>query len=322
MPLADDVDLSQLAKTLYGYVGADISALCKEAALFALRRQIKDIENDLTDPTSITVSMDDFKQAKNKIIPSAGREVLSYKPTVKWPDVIGLEPVKLELEKKLIKPWVMKDKYKGIRRIKGVLFYGPSGVGKTNLSKALASELGMNVIALKGSDVLSKYHGDSSNKLKTFFEKARELAPCMIIIDEIDAITSSRETNNSGADLVNELLSQMDGYDELTDVLVIGTTNYMVNIDQAVLRAGRFDLKIEVPYPSINGIQALLQYYLDKTQFPYDSSLIREDFSYLKTGADVENAVNQAIYEAIWKDDRQLSYSHFTNKTSETVSPY
>lgn len=317
MPLSDDVDLCQLAKTLYGYVGADISALCKEAALFALRRHIKDIEIELADPESIVVSMDDFKQAKNKIVPTAGREVLSFKPNVNWTDVMGLGPTKIELEKKLIKPWLMRDKYKGIRRIKGVLFYGPSGVGKTYLSKALASELGMNVISLKGSDVLSKFHGDSPSKLRKFFEKARELAPCMMIIDEIDAITSSRETNKSGADLVNELLSQMDGYDELTDVLVVGTTNYVESIDHAVLRAGRFDLKIKIPYPSSDEIRILIQYYLDKSSFSYDNSLINQDFPDLRTGADVENAVNQAIYEAIWKNDSMLKYKHF-NDTSES----
>lgn len=311
MPLADDVDLKQLAKTLYGYVGADIAALCKEAALFALRRHVKDLEGQMMDVSLIKVSMDDFKQAKNKIIPTAGREVLSYKPNVNWSDVIGLDETKRELEKKLIKPWVMKDKYKGIRRIKGVLLYGSSGVGKTYLSKALASELGMNVISLKGSDVLSKYHGDSANKLKAYFEKARELAPCMIIIDEIDAITTSRESNIHGADLVNELLSQMDGYDELTDVLVVGTTNFMQNIDHAVLRAGRFDLKVKVSYPSLEGIQSLLKYYLDKSMFDYNKSLIESTFKQFKTGADVESAVNQAIYEAIWNDDSTLTKEHF-----------
>lgn len=313
MPLSEDVVLTQLAKTLHGYVGADIAALCKEAALFALRRHVKDMESEITDVASICVSMDDFKQAKNKIIPTAGREVLSYKPNVKWPDVIGLDETKKELEKKLIKPWVMKHKYKGIRKIKGLLLHGPTGVGKTYLSKALASELNMNVISLKGSDILSKYYGDSANKLKTYFEKARELAPCMIIIDEIDAITSSRETNTSGADLVNELLSQMDGYDELTDVLVVGTTNYMNNMDHAVLRAGRFDLKVEVPFPTNEGIGALLSYYLSKLEFPYDKSLLEKNFSNLKTGADVESVVNQAIYEAIWNDDLKLTHTHFIN---------
>ncbi|MGW9164970.1 AAA family ATPase [Priestia megaterium] len=311
MPLADDVDLKQLAKTLYGYVGADISALCKEAALFGLRRHIKGIESHITDIKTITVSMDDFKQAKNKIVPTAGREVLSFKPNVRWSDVIGLDSTKRELEKKLIKPWIMKHKYKGVRRIKGLLLYGPSGVGKTYLSKALAAELGMNVISLKGSDILSKYHGDSSNKLKSFFEKARELAPCMMIIDEIDAITVSRENNASGADLVNELLSQMDGYDELTDVLVVGTTNYIHNIDNAVLRAGRFDLKIDIPYPSQEGIKALLEYYLSKSEFPYNESLLKEQFSHMRTGADVESAVNQAIYEAVWNDETVLERNHF-----------
>ncbi|USK71155.1 AAA family ATPase [Peribacillus asahii] len=311
MPLADDVDLEKLAKTLYGYVGADISGLCKEAALFALRRHIKEIENELAELDLITVTMDDFKQAKNKIVPTAGREVLSYKPNVKWSDVIGLEKTKMELEKKLIKPWVMKHRYKGIRRIKGLLLHGPSGVGKTYLSKALAGELGMNIISLKGSDILSKYHGDSANKLKSYFEKARELAPCMMIIDEIDAITASRDTNVNGANLVNELLSQMDGYDELTDVLVVGTTNYMDNIDKAVLRAGRFDLKVEVPYPTQEGVQALLKYYLNKSEFSYDQTLINEEFLQLKTGADVESAVNQAIYEAIWNDETELKVKHF-----------
>jgi transitional endoplasmic reticulum ATPase len=309
MPLNNDVDLKQLAELLHGYVGADIKALCKEAALFALRRHLKDFEHDMNNLESIKVAMEDFKQAKNKIIPSAGREVLSYRPSVKWEDVIGLEEVKIELAKKIINPWLNKSKNIEIRRIKGLLLYGVSGVGKTYLSKALASEMRMNIISIKGSDILSKYHGESVGRMKHYFDKARELAPSMIIIDEIDAIATGRERNISGADLVNELLSQMDGYDELTDVLVVGTTNLIDSIDQAVLRPGRFDLKVELPYPTREATMKIFKYYLDRAPMPYDSSLLNMGLD-CKTGAEIENIVLQAVYEALWSKDEVLKRSH------------
>lgn len=319
MPLSSDVDLPFLAQSLYGYVGADIAGLCKEAALCALRRNIKSIDHYGGDiAQNIYVTMDDFKQAKNKIIPSAGREVMSYHSDVKWEDVIGVDDVKLELEKKVIRPWENKEKYKGLKIIKGILFYGPPGVGKTYLSRALGSKLGMNVISLKGSDILSKYHGDSPVKLRSFFDKARELAPCMIVIDEIDAIASSREFQRSGSDLVNELLSQMDGYDELTDVLVIGTTNLLNSIDPAILRPGRFDLKIEIPYPDYRGVEYLFKYYLGKTPMNNGVNLSALNLESVKTGADIANIVNQAILEAIWEGSDSISTEHIEKYIRES----
>ncbi len=157
----------------------------------------------------------------------------------------------------------------------------------------------MNVISLKGSDILSKYHGESAVKLREYFDKARELAPSMVIIDELDVITASRDSNNNGAGLVNELLAQLDGYDELTDVLVVGTTNYRERIDQAVLRYGRFDIKLTVPYPDKNGIRHLLKYYLNRSGLAYDKNILSYSFECLKSEADVENAVNHAVFEAM-----------------------
>lgn len=311
MPLSEDVDINMLAQSLYGYVGADIAGLCKEAALFALRRNIRSLdqyEGDIAN--NIHVTINDFKQAKNKIVPSAGREVLSYRSEVNWEEVIGIDEVKLEIEKKVIRPWQNREKYKGLKMVKGILLYGPPGVGKTFLSKALGSRLGMNVISIKGSDVLSKYHGDAPVKLRSYFEKARELSPSMIVIDEIDAIASSRDTNRSGADLVNELLSQMDGYDELTDVLVIGTTNFLQSIDEAILRPGRFDLKIEIPFPNREGVEHLIRHYLDKAPMNHNVDFTILNLDNVKTGADIANLVNQAILEAIWDDSVCIQTEH------------
>lgn len=310
MPLDNNINLNELAKTLHGYVGADISALCKEAALFSIRRNSKNMEQKQLNIEKLKVSLEDFKRAKNKIKPSAGREVLSYKSNVKWNDIIGLEEEKNELMKKIINPWKSKNKYNFLRSIKGVLLYGPSGVGKTYLSKGLASTLNLNIISIKGSDILSKYSGDSSVRLSSYFKKARELAPSIIIIDEIDAIATSRKNNSADNSLINELLSQMDGYDELTDVLIVGTTNFIETIDSAILRPGRFDIKIKIEYPSRKDIKEILKYHLDKSKFPYNEEILVDDLNF-KTGADVESAVVQAIYEAIWNNENKLKSIHF-----------
>jgi len=310
MPLDNNVDLEELSKTLYGYVGADIEAICKEAALYSVRRNSEKIKENVLDFKNLKVTIEDFKKAKNKIKPSAGREVLSYKSNVKWNDIIGLEEVKNELMKKIIYPWKNKNKYNFLRNMKGVLLHGPSGVGKTYLAKGLASTLDLNIISIKGSDILSKYSGDSSLKLSSFFKKAKELAPSIIIIDEIDAIANSRKTHTADNSLINELLSQMDGYDDLTDVLVIGTTNFVETIDSAILRPGRFDIKIKIDYPSDKDIKEIFKYHLDKSHFPYDNELIERSFNF-KTGAEVESGVLQAIYEAIWNQDSTLKAKHF-----------
>ncbi|PKF89031.1 AAA family ATPase [Bacillus sp. BA3] len=314
MPLDMSVNLTDISSTLHGYVGADITALCKEAALQSLRRQLLDGNLETKALNEMKVNLEDFKQAKKQIVPTAGREVLAYTPTVNWDHVIGCYRVKEELEKKVIKPWRSAHLYRNIRKTKGILFSGPSGTGKTYLAKALATELGMNVISLKGSDVLSKYQGDSAGNLKKYFEKARELAPAMIIIDEIDAIAPSRLKNKGGNDLVNELLSQMDGFDALTDVLVVGTTNYLDILDEAVLRPGRFDIHITVSIANLIEAKELVSYYLKKSGFEYDASLIDIIGRRVKTGAEAEHIVNQAAYEAIWRDELILTKHHFSYK--------
>ncbi len=309
MPLDFDVDLQQLASTLYGYVGADLMALCKEAGLTAFRRFIYQEHSD-NDYRNIKVSMNDFILAKTKTQPSAGREVIALEPKINWEDVIGLVHAKSEIEKKIINPWFLKDKYPRIRRIKGLLLYGPPGVGKTYLSKALARRMRMNIIALKGSDILSKFAGESSSRISEFFRKAKELSPCILVIDEIDAIAPSRNENKADGDSVNELLSQMDGFDDLTNVLVIGTTNRKDIIDSALMRPGRFDLQIEIGYPPKEEIISMMSYYLQKSGFPYDVTIL-QTVTHYQSGAEVENAVNQAIYEAIWNNDSRLLVKHF-----------
>lgn len=316
MPLDLSVDLHVIAESLHGYVGADIAALCKEAALSALRKFMKTSSISDGNISNITIGTDDFVQAKEIIKPSAGREVLANKPLVKWEDVIGLDDVKKEVRKKVIKPFLHKSVYQNVEKIKGLLFYGPSGVGKTLLAKAIASELNLNIISLKGSDIASIYHGGSEINLKSYFKKAKELSPTIIIIDEIEAIASSRSplsNSNYHNSLVNELLSQLDGFDRLNNIIVIGTTNHLDYIDESILRPGRFDLLIEIPFPNEKDLRNLLTFYLNKSGFPWNPQILEEKFTF-RTGAEVSNAVKQAVYELLWNDNSSLDVSHFIPK--------
>jgi len=260
MPLADDVNLEELAEITHGFTGADLAALCREAAMHALRRFLPkiDLEKGVI-PSEVlkqlNVTRQDFFEALKDIQPSALREVYVEVPEVHWDDIGGLEDVKQQLKEAVEWPLKHPDHFKemGIEPPKGILLYGPPGCGKTLLAKAVATESEANFIAVKGPEILSKWVGESERAVREIFSKARQSAPCIVFFDELDSIVPRRGHRfDSGVTdrIVNQLLTEMDGIAKLEGVVVIGATNRPDIIDPALLRPGRFDRIIYVPPPT------------------------------------------------------------------------
>ncbi len=309
MPLNDNVDIPYLADVTHGYVGADLAALCREAAMNAIRKIMPeiDLESGHISPEIILdmkVSMDDFMGALSEIIPSTTREVFIETPNVSWDDVGGLEHVKKELIKAI--EWPLKYaslfNYTHIKAPKGILLHGLPGTGKTMIAKAVASESNANFISIKGPELLSKWVGESESGIREIFKKARQAAPCIIFFDEMDAIAPRR---GKGADTqvtertVSQLLTEMDGIEELKGVTVLAATNRMDMIDPALLRPGRFDLIIEVSPP---GKQELLEIFKVHTRQKPLSDIDEKSLIMLMvglTGADVSYICREAAMLAI-----------------------
>ncbi len=273
MPLAEDVDRSRLAEITHGFVGADLEALCREAAMICLRRIMPDIDFALTSIpyerlAQLEVRMDDFLAALREVEPSALREVFVETPNVKWEDVGGLGGVKQRLREAVQWPLQYPELFAqaGIAPVKGILLTGPPGCGKTLLAKALASQSGINFISVKGPELLSKYVGESERALREIFHKARQAAPCMIFFDEIDSLAPMR--GMSGADsgvserVASQLLTELDGIEELKGVLVLAATNREDRLDPALLRPGRLEEIIRFPLPDAQDRQAILAVHL------------------------------------------------------------
>ncbi|AEG18840.1 CDC48 family AAA ATPase [Methanobacterium paludis] len=260
MPLADDVELNEFSSITHGFVGADLAALCREAAMNALRRILPDIDlEEQTIPKEVLeklfVTKNDFMDALKFINPSALREVFIEIPNIHWKDIGGLNELKQSLKEAVEWPLNHPDAFKriGIEPPKGILLFGPPGTGKTMLSKAVATESRANFISVKGSEILSKWFGESERKISEIFNKAKQASPCIVFFDELDALASMR---GSGAGeprvverMVNTLLSEMDGLEELKGVVVLGATNRPDLLDSALLRPGRFDEIVLVPPP-------------------------------------------------------------------------
>ncbi len=310
MPLATDVDIDYLASKTHGFVGADLSALAKEAAIRALRRYLPKIEIDKEIPDEILkeirVTKDDFTNALGEIEPSALREVLITTPKETWNDVGGLETAKQELRE--VAEWPLKYPelfaHMKANLPKGILLYGPPGTGKTLLAKALAHETETNFIAVKGPEFLSKWVGESERAVREVFRKARQAAPAIIFFDEIDAIAPSRGGDSGDSHvterMISQLLTEIDGLEELKNVLLIAATNRPDIIDSALLRAGRFGRHIFIPMPDIEARKAILKiHFKDK---PLDKDI---DISKLAgemegmTGADIMAVVDEATLLAI-----------------------
>ncbi|ENN96387.1 cell division protein CDC48 [Methanocaldococcus villosus KIN24-T80] len=310
MPLAEDVDLDYLADVTHGFVGADLAALCKEAAMRALRRVLPDIDLEAEEiPKEILdnlkVTMDDFKEALKDIEPSAMREVLVDIPNVKWEDIGGLEEVKQELREAVEWPIKAKEVFDkiGVRPPKGVLLFGPPGTGKTLLAKAVANEAGANFISVKGPEIFSKWVGESEKAIREIFKKARQNAPCIIFFDEIDAIAPKRGRDISTGvtdKVVNQLLTELDGMEEPKDVVVIAATNRPDIIDPALLRPGRLDRVILVPPPDEKARFEIFKIHTKNLNLAEDvdlEELAKKTDGY--TGADIEAICREAAMLAV-----------------------
>ena len=270
MPLSDDVELEVLAKGIHGYVGADTAALCRESAMKSLRRYLPDInlDDDVVPPEvleRLEVRMDDFINAMKEIQPSAIREVYLEIPQVDWEDVGGLEEVKQDLieavEWPINRPEIFQNM--GITPPRGLLLLGPPGCGKTLLARAVAHESEANFISVKGPEILSKWVGESEKAIREVFRKARMAAPCIIFFDEIDSIAPRRGSGfgDSGVTerVISQLLTEMDGLEDLQNVVVLAATNRPDILDPALLRPGRFDRLIYVPQPALEGRMAIIK---------------------------------------------------------------
>jgi transitional endoplasmic reticulum ATPase len=310
MPLTDDVDVERYAENTHGFVGADIESLTKEAAMNALRRirPELDLEEDEIDAEvleSIRVTNADFKEALKGIEPSALREVFVEVPDVSWNQVGGLEDTKERLRETIQWPLEYGSVFEAmdLQAAKGVLMYGPPGTGKTLLAKAVANEADSNFISVKGPELLSKWVGESEKGVREVFSKARENAPTVIFFDEIDSIATERGGNTSdsgvGERVVSQLLTELDGLEELEDVVVIATSNRPDLIDNALLRPGRLDRHVHVPVPDEAAREAIFEVHTRNKPLADSvdlSELARRTEGYV--GADVEAVCREAAMAA------------------------
>ena len=311
MPLAEKVDLGHLAEITHGFVGADLEALCREAAMLCLRRIMPDVDFGLAripydQLAKLEVGMDDFLDALRDIEPSAMREVFVEVPNVRWQDVGGLGEVKERLVEAVEWPLRHPDLFgqAGIRPPKGILLSGPPGCGKTLLAKAVASETKVNFISVKGPELLSKYVGESEKAVREVFRKARQAAPCIVFFDEIDALVPSRGAGGTDSHVAERVLSQflaeLDGVEELKGVLVLGATNRGDLLDPAILRPGRFDVIIEIPLPDENGRSEILAIHLRNK--PLGAAIHLPDLASRTegfNGAELSSLCNQAALQAV-----------------------
>ena len=333
MPLAEDVDLDNLAETTHGFVGADLEALSKEAAMRVVRRIIPDLNSDDEVPPEVfeklIVTKDDFKTALKEIQPSALREVLVQVPNVSWDDVGGLDDAKQELKEAVEWPLKYPDKFEkfGIKPPKGTLLYGIPGTGKTLLAKAVANESDANFIAIKGPELLSKWVGESEKGVREVFRKARQTAPTVIFFDEIDSIASNRgaEAGDSGVTkrVVNQLLTEMDGLEELDDVAIIAATNRPDILDPGLVRPGRFDRHIKVDTPDEESRMAIFKVHTKDMPLAEDvklSRLAKNTEGYV--GADIEAVCREAAMLTLREDINSETVSmKFFEKAMEKVKP-
>ncbi len=306
MPLGDKVDLNELARTTFGFVGADLAALTREAAIEAVRRIMPrlNLEERTIPPEvldTLAVTREDFMEALKRVQPSAMREVMVQAPTVRWDDVGGLDDAQMRLKEGVELPLKDPDAFRrlGIRPAKGFLLYGPPGTGKTLLAKAVAREAEANFIATKSSDLLSKWYGESEQQITRLFARARQVAPTVIFIDELDSLVPARGGGLGEPQVtervVNTILAEMDGLEELQSVVVIGATNRPNLVDPALLRPGRFDELIYVGVPDEAGRRRILGIHTEKMPLAGDVDLdVVARRTERFTGADLGDVVRRA----------------------------
>ncbi len=324
VPLAKNVNLKDIASITHGFVGADLESLTKEAAMNVLRQQLpkikldeESIPNEILE--TLIVKQEDFTDALKVVRPSAMREVLVETPNVNWEDVGGLDNIKQELKEAVEWPMKYADSFKrlGIRPSRGILLYGPPGTGKTLLAKAVAKESEANFINVKGPSLLSMWVGKSEEGMRKIFERARQVAPCIIFFDEIDSLAGKR-----GIDMgtkvtervLNQLLAEMDGLEDLNDVIVIGATNRPDMLDPALLRPGRFDRILLVNAPEEQGRLNVLKIHTKNMPLTKNvdfNDIAKETMGY--TGADIEALVREAAMLSLREsiDAKQVTKKHF-----------
>ncbi len=322
MPLAKDVDTNKLAAMTHGYTGADLSSLAKEAAMKSIRRILPiinldedQIPSDILD--KLKVKNEDFLDAMREIQPSALREVFFEKPNIKWTDIGGLEGVKKELKEAVELPLKKPEVFEkmGIRPVRGILLYGPPGSGKTMLAKAVATESEANFIGISGTQVLSKWVGESEKNIRELFRKARAAAPTIIFLDEIDSVAPKRggeEGHQVMERVVDSILTEMDGLKNLKSVVVLAATNRPDILDPALMRPGRFDRIIEIPLP--NEAERYEIFKVHSANMPLEKGIDLKDLAKMTeeySGADIENLCREAGMVAIRLNAIKVSQNMF-----------
>lgn len=331
MPLSKDFDINHFAEITYGFVGADLAALTREAAMKALRRYLPEIDLDEPIPAEIlgkmTVTVDDFKEASKEIEPSALREVLVEVPMVSWEDIGGLESIKQQLKEAVEWPLKYPNAFKriGIKPPTGVLLFGPPGTGKTLLAKAIAHESKANFISIKGPEILSKWVGESEKAMREIFKKAKQATPSIIFLDEIDSIAPRRGLGSDShviERVVNQMLTSMDGLESMDGVVVIGATNRPDMIDPGLLRTGRFDRLVKIPVPNEN--ERLLIFKIHTKDMPMKGVSIKDLAKHTEgySGADINGVCREAGILALRENIKAkiVTVQHF-NKALTIIKP-
>jgi len=325
MPLTKEVKLEEIASVTHGFVGADLEALTKEAAMNVLRKILPEMKMESDEQISpemlskLIVKKDDFMDALKIVRPSAMREVLVETPNVDWKSVGGLDEVKGELKEAVEWPMKYPESFKrmGIRPSRGILLYGPPGTGKTLLAKAVAKESEANFIQVKGPSLLSMWVGKSEEGMRKIFERARQVAPCVVFFDEIDSL-AGRRGNETGAKVtervLNQLLAEMDGLEDLNDILIIGATNRPDMLDSALLRPGRFDRILLVNAPEEEGRKMILEIHTKDMPLAKNvriKDVAKKTVGY--TGADLEALVREAAMLSLREsiDSKDVKKKHF-----------
>ncbi len=337
MPLATDVDLKGLSDITHGYVGADLHALCREAAMKTLRRFLPSLDLDEeTIPSeildSIEVTNHDFLLGLKEITPTAVREVFIESPNIPWDKVGGLAPIIDQIRESIEWPLLFPDSFKriGIKPPRGILLYGPPGCGKTLLARAVATESQANFISVKGPEILSKWVGESEKAIREVFRKARLAAPSIVFFDELDSLTPVRgmsSDSNVTERVISQLLTELDGLEELKDIVVLAATNRPDIIDPALLRPGRFDRLINITAPKLEGRVEILKIYTQEMPLESDvniDELARATEGYV--GSDMESLCREAGMLALRENFNieKISMKHFSealSKTHPTVTP-
>ena len=334
MPLTEDVNIESIAKVTHGFVGADLEALSKEAAMRSLRRILPEINMEQSKIPAetlnkIKVTNNDFQEALRDIQPSAMREVVVQRPNIHWDDIGGLQGVKEELAEAIEWPLKHADLFleADVKSPRGILLYGPPGTGKTMIAKAVATTSEANFISVKGPELLSKWVGESEKGVREIFRKARQAAPCIVFFDELDAVAPRRGGSDGDSHVtervISQMLTEMDGLEDLKGVVVIGATNRPDMIDEALLRPGRFDRLLEVPVPDREARMQIFQIHTRNK--PLDRSVSLDKLVEMTdgyTGADVAALVNAAAMSAIkqhidsgkksnTKEKLKISMTHF-----------